>query len=504
MKKNYLFRIFVIVAIALTFAVCESCNKPPISDDGPEELLFEEQILEYFEKDDTVAQVEFDKGYSAYIDFSDGPNDAFPEGSNFKKDLEKIAYLICGNKNEWSIYSLGEKVVKPINDILEQGSFVKRITEPKNDNYAPIPAALDSIVNSKKPSLLITDFEWYKENGEIEEDNYAAPQFTKWMEMGGVIKFYAFSYIEKKSIDKRMFYVVFDSPDGNLIKLFEEKLKENDNFENYDKFVMDNRSNVWTKYEGRKSGLNENLLEVFPENDKIYKGKDLELYIFESYSLDAVYDEFEDSSSNLFTHLYADLASNNAYSLGGLKLNVYDVHDDFEKYTEYRTALRNPIDSIYIDESGTQHCVCNEHEYAYMFYDTTPGTIETVVGKMLPEYKYSPKCNSTVDDVFVIKYEDVFKITPEETHIEIGFTNAFINDSIFRKKFSDKELLRLDICYDNVDYKEDIIDSIFKFNNNSCLSESVLESIKAVRPNGNVIYTYFLKFDPSSSDSDKK
>ena len=496
MKKNYLFRIFVIVAIALTFAVCESCKKKTIEPSGPEELPFDEQILEYFEKDDTVAQVEFEEGYSAYIDFSDGPNDAFPEGSDFKKDLEKIAYLICGNKNEWSIYSLGEKVVKPINDILEEGSFVKRITEPKNDNYAPIPAALDSIVNSKKRSLLITDFEWYKENGEIEEDNYAARQFTEWLEMGGVIKFYAFSYTEKNKIDKRMFYVIFDSSDCKLINLFEEKLKENDNFENYDTFVMDNRSNVWTKYEVGKSGLNDDLTEIFPENNKIYKGKDFELYTFEGYSLDILYNELEDGASNLFTHLYADLASNNAYSIGGLTLNVYDVNDDFVKYTEYRKALRNPIDSTYYDESGKKHCVYNTYEYAYMFYDTTPGE---KVGEMLPDYKYSPKCNPKVDDVFVIKYEDVFKITPEETHVEIGFVDAFIKDSTFRAKFSDKELLRLDVCYDNVDYKEDIIDSIFKFNNNSCLSESVLESIKAVRPNGNVIYTYFLKFDASQN-----
>lgn len=444
---------------------------------------FKDTLKAYLEKDKPSTSGDADK-YSAYFDFSDGMQLAYADNQT-KEVLQGIVQKVTSNSEKFVLFSLADNKITPLpekmttlfNTIMDANSY-------KLQN-APIEKTLEQIVNDNKSALMITDFEEY--TGTMEKAAFATPYFKKWLEAGNDITFFVTDYMENGK-DKHLYYIVFDNPKHNLLKLVEDGMQGKP--QNYKHFLLSTSSYAFTNdypsaIKGgsyRDSSGDDNVSAVIENGDDgsymRFDSLNVEYYPLGQNWADLVTNAKslmeegvpeEDKFSHLLSKLYLDLSKLDSYNITGLDLKVSNIEKDFAAFSNNFLALQN---------KGTE----NEANY----YDES--------GKLLPDYEYKPSAPVEVKDMLVFD-KDLFakslSSTPNKVELAVNLDPKF-NGSMIGAASAD--MLRVDIIITDCEPKYDKLPELFQWTGNDNLFESVKNTLQDMRPTGRIIYSYFIRF----------
>ena len=468
---------------------------------GDEEPSFKEQLYAYLKKDLPVVTISSDK-YAAYFDFS-GVYIAYRDPQT-KETFNGLTQKITSNGN-FNIYKLANSKITELTGKLDPEDQFKQIHNIKEQNqlYAPIKATLEKITEEGRSALLVTDFEEYTKAGGLYTQAYAAPYFKKWLEGGGDITFYVTNYVEK-NLPKHLYYVVFDSNDHELLKLVEQGLEGLS--KNYTRFTL--ATNAYpmsysylsaakggTYHDGQGDDIVSSSVEDGSDNAFfMVDSLRAESYVFNNSWEDIVRNASEMTKENgaevpfthLFRNLFIDLSHSDSYKIKELGVKVYNIQDDFEKYWAYTVAIANKPSVK--KEAGETYVECPDVSAAY--YDETSG-------KLKKEYDYSKEPGQKVEILDMLDFDDeLFKssFNKDSAHAELGiFFHKGFTGNILQQE-NPNALLRIDIVPTEVDICDlDIIDQLFGWSGNDCLSASVKSVLQDMKPIGKPIYSYFVR-----------
>lgn len=536
MKRKILPQLTSFLGLVLLFMM--GCNTDPCKDVAQpiNPLPFGEQVHQYLDRDHNEEGGSIVKGqYSAYFDFSDGMEKAY-----LSLDIrEKVTHVAqMATTNNWKVYGLEENQVKTM-DNWSGSELFNRIAYGRNiRNMAPIEKALMQIVNEKKPSLLVTDFEEYikdeKMNAKgVEKYAYAKPYFENWLRMGGIIKFYAMNFKEG-NLSKKLFFVAFDANDQQLVHDIEHVLQRSGE-KNYAVYLLQTTPyKVFTDYPIGKGGnfARPNGADPLGFEFETFDGLNTEAYhitraswlqaaeVLMSYRTNA-----RENYNGFLSKLYVDLSDTQSVNIERLSLKVSDVTEDFNSFTNHNFAKKfAPAKG----ENGMVELTC---EQAF-FYDEK--------GELLPYYQYNPKSSMDITnecflEINQAQFDQSYRANPKRTEVVIDFGREYSDSTLFsntngdyqllkRSQVKDKlngRVLRVDVCIAEsgvADSNYSQLDNFFNFESypikngqknkrekltNDCISQSVDLALHELQKAGSkeqnrVIYTYFIKDTPQN------
>lgn len=429
-----------------------------------------EVLQAYIEYHTPKSQVE--KGYDAYFDLSDGLLAAYqvPSTSNC---LKSMVNKVTGNRNCKDVFTLKNNEITRSD--LRQTELYNYILQPVSyQKIAPIERSLAQITSENRAALIVTDFEEY-DGGCIQQQNYAKKYFIDWLNRGNRIVFFIFDYNEG-SIQKHLYFTVFDTPDHLLLKETEDALKGNDGVYRTFRLNKDDISfssnypavTVGGAYHDQAGDDIVSLTKEDGEDDcyTIYSGLNAEYYPFQESWPNIVQnvEDAKDPESDYkpaFTHLISGLKAHfdnmTGYDIRKLNIRITDIQGDYDKFAgwyEYKTAGKNTDDN----------------------------------GKVLPEFNYEKGPGSTgdVEDMFVFSGKE----NGNTADIAIDFRPHF-NGTVANMPMGD--LLRVDIVIADCEPRYDLLPSLFEWTGNRSLIEAVKNTLQDQNPTGRVIYTYYIK-----------
>ena len=205
--KNLLFAAMML----LTSSSFTSCG-------SSDETSMPQQIKQYFDKDITLKNA--GNHTSAYFDLSDGVVLAY-KNKDAASFLNATVQKLTSN-DSCQVFSLADDKITPLNlkqtklynKIMDTGSYVQQM--------APIEKTLDKIVRDGKSSLLVTDFEEFTPDRQVQHQSFATRYFTNWLKQGNDITFFVFDFIGERNIPYHLYFIVFD----NKSHQFLNKIKE--------------------------------------------------------------------------------------------------------------------------------------------------------------------------------------------------------------------------------------------------------------------------------------
>lgn len=490
-----------VVAIGVVCALfTTSCNN------GPQDVLpVEAQITQYFQSKIT-ANGTFNKGYSAYFDFSDGMPDAY-RNDKTRDNLKSITQKVTGNG--WDVYGLGDWVIDTLR--MSQTELYAKIIQSKYSAMrAPIEKALNAIIEGNKLSLLVTDFEEYGQNKKLKYQAFATKYLKTWLMRGGCVNFFISHYFEGKQ-PKHLYYIVFDNAQQELTNIIRDALAGRDNTNDF--FCLTaNPTCVATQYATSNIGgnyhnaLGEDLVTAVNETDpRLEKYSNLKGIPAEFYPCGDSWGNIRENAKAmselegndkyyaLLRNLFVDCSNKDSYDVKSFNLKVTNVQKDFELYTVSQAALRNPVDSTRLDD-GSFVIGYESHPDAKFYYN-----LET--GKILDEFVYKTQPITEIYDMFMLR-KDVMQESASRNNMQqeivIDFSDNFhaVNSSI-----SEGDLLRLDVLVDECSIDYDNIARLFSWgpDNHNVINRNLEEAIRnvlqdsEVMPRGKVIYSYFIK-----------
>lgn len=493
MEKSKLFYsgFFALMSSFILSSCC--CNQ---------EASFKEQLVDYLKKDLPVVTVTSDK-YAAYFDFS-GVYLAYQDPQT-AETFNGITQKITADGN-FNIYKLANSEITELTGELKPAQQFQQIHNIKEQNqlYAPIEETLKKIIDEGRSAFLVTDFEEYTKEGGLYRQAYAAPYFKKWLEWGGDITFFVTDYMEG-NLPKHAYYVVFDSNEHNLLKLIQDGLEGKP--QNYTCFTLSANSypmsnNYLTAKQGGtyhdENGEDIVTCSVEDGSDDAFFLLDslrAESYVFSSTWEDIVKNASEQTKENgaivpfshLFRGLFLDLSHSDSYKLKKLGVVIHDIQNDFDKFVAYNVAIKNKpqinkeAGEIYLDFTGV--------EEGEQYYDDN--------GVLKPEFDYSVQKGviSEINDMLDFDndlFESTYKNDPSKTELGVYFHKGF-NGKITQQD-NQNALLRIDIVPTEVDICNlSIIDTLFGWPGNDCLSSSIKSVLQDMKPIGKPIYSYFVR-----------
>lgn len=480
-----------LTGIAAGFMSCSQNENSQASVLIPDNKLMEE----YISFQSTTEP--FNDGFSAYFDFSDGVEYAY-KNPDTKQYLSDIVNQMKDHGTEF--FSLANNKLEPLEGNSEE--IFNKILNPASyrNHAAPIRAALDSIIDSNRPALLVTDYEEY-DGKTIHKSAYARPYFTKWLKAGNDITFLIIDYNERGKA-KKIYFTIFDGKDHKLLNSIKSALGDSDN---YQEFTLANNNITFTSAypgNGTKGGnfhdadLDDAISYVVedPNSDYHYfmsENSYAEFYpilgpqdyyeIYETANSEAYQDKSKPfppySCTHFLRNLYADL-SKLPYNDVELDIKVYNAEDDLYAFDLYNEALANkPGEKGIEDDPYWNADLTLKEEYRYSKADT----------KSLPE----------IVDLFVFDNDPAINPNIEQPagkEIAIAFSDAFDGEIKGSGTADEGILIRIDVVIKSVDDKtKEELEPLFKWGDNNNLSESVRLALQDVRPTDNTIYTYYVK-----------
>ena len=504
--KNFFIRLSMAFVLAITitslFSSCQFIKE--IFGGGPEDVLpTKDQVWNYYSsKLDSVPS--FESGFAAYFDFSDGMSYAYKDEAT-RDNLKGITQKVTGS--DWIVYGMASNRLDTLK--LSQTELYNRITQPRyTEIMAPIEQALISITNNRKRALLVTDFEEYTSNRRIQYQNYAKKYFIKWLKEGGCINFYVTDYRELNQ-NKHLYFAVFDDNEGSLTKVIDAALEgrsknykrfslNNDPVSAENTYTMANRGGNYHDSQGNDNVTNVN--ENDPEYDMYARFDNVEFYpcgdSWANIKKNAVaISEMPgpDKYYALLRGVILNAGNKDSYIVDGYALKVTNVQKDFQLYTDYQSALRNPAD-ITVNADGTKTVDFITHHDSKYYYDP-------VSGEIFPEYVYTPQDCPNVPDMFVLRsdvMEQSRKENPSKTEVAIDFSPNFTGVS---NLVNPEDLLRLDVVIDKVSIDYSRLGELFQWgpDKNREMNNNLLEAVRntlqepELSPEGKIVYTYFIK-----------
>lgn len=465
---------------------------------------FKEQLKQYLRKDLPVTTVSSDK-YAAYFDFTGAMTACSDPATD--STFNGLCQKITGSSELFDIYKLGDAKITPLSgDVRPAAIFANlKSASSKTEYYAPIEETLKKITNEGRGAVLVTDFEEYTKDGQIYRQAYATPYFKKWLANGGDITFYVTDYIEG-NLPKHLYYVVFDYNEHKLLNLVNDGLQGLP--QNYRTFTLTaNAYPITTKYLSASKGgtyhdeTGDDIVSLSNEDGSssgffMVDSLRAESYCFGGSWEDIVKNASDQTKENganipfthLFRNLFIDLSHSDSYKIDELGVKVYDIQDDFDKYIAYFEAIHNkPVvkkanGETYLDFEGSEN--------GKPYYDEESGNLK-------PEFDYSKEPGKKIEILDMLDFdEDLFEDSLEKNPslVELGI--------IFHKGFTGKilqqdnpnALLRIDIVPLEVEICDiAVIDSLFGWPGNDCLSASIKSTLQDMKPIGKPIYSYFVR-----------
>ena len=205
--KNLLFAAMILLASS-SFTSCGSSD----------ETSMPQQIKQYFDKDITLKNA--GNHTSAYFDLSDGVVLAY-KNKDAASFLNATVQKLTSN-DSCQVFSLADDKITPLNlkqtklynKIMDTGSYVQQM--------APIEKTLDKIVRDGKSSLLVTDFEEFTPDRQVQHQSFATRYFTNWLKQGNDITFFVFDFIGERNIPYHLYFIVFDNKSHQFLNNIKE------------------------------------------------------------------------------------------------------------------------------------------------------------------------------------------------------------------------------------------------------------------------------------------
>ncbi|MFZ9236111.1 MAG: hypothetical protein ACO22X_07810 [Algoriphagus sp.] len=433
---------------------------------------------------------------SVYVDFSDGLVQAYSSETN-KKVVDYISQKMVGSSIDW--YGLGKNHngVGKLQYANDRDIYNKVISEASYvDIMAPIEEALKKISASSNDALLITDFEEYTPDGKEQKFAYAKDYFTKWIKAGNSITIYFSQYTEKNkksklSGEKNLYFVLFTYGavnENSLVYKFEKAIEGRSELVGLNKFEINpNPYTVSNDYGGEymtgldtagfaSLGLNSTDFNVGDPSGIILEGGYLNSYFtkklpFESFKfgvdLKFLFENYFQAKTNKKTFtkltapmgLYLNASNNGSFILKNVSVKVSDLTKDFNYY--YKLAN---LDS-------------------------------------LASFKHHSDSVISLAEVLEIDQEifsQGLKDDPKKIELVTKFHKNYVGTAT-----QDPMILRVDVVIDSTE--ENYITQLesFKWNSvinaangvNSSLYESIRNTFQEVKPDGKILYSYYLLFN---------
>ncbi|MBN8547411.1 MAG: hypothetical protein J0L60_14855 [Ignavibacteria bacterium] len=510
MKTNY-YQKLVLISFLIYFAGCNGEEKSKAWEGFNPYSSFGESIVQYHRATQNYSIEKPSDNPKVYIDFSDGLVQAYTSNPANKEIIQAITNKLVSTDAEW--FSLGNSKIEKLN--YSSNELFNKVTNPSayKDNMAPIQEALKQIVELKNDALLVTDFEEYTSDGKEQFENYPKKYFIEWLKAGNSITFFYTDFDEKNAksginTKKHLFFTVFTyglSTDKSLVKKVEDALAGRNATKKFElggtPFILKN------KYDGNESsgiankefkkwvnynfnGLKENgdRFEVIGIN-KVWND-DLEEY---------VKNIIEKENGVFLSNLMLNAEDKSYYSLKSLIVNVYDITENFEKFTKY-SKIKQTVPQFTTDEGKNK------------VWDKSSQTNTLITecyeknsDKIKSDWVFTPAKLTDLlwNEIFELDgqiFKDHLKNDPGNIELKTKFHKNY------KKKNVKKEnaLLRVDIVYDDIEFNstnEKLKDfewqsATQKDKVNNSLLEAIRNTLQdpEINPKGKALYTYYIKF----------
>jgi hypothetical protein len=437
-----------------------------------------------------------------YIDFSAGMHTAFanPEIKNLTGDCFNAILA-----DKFDVYKLVSGEVEPL-EVVNSTDLGQKINDPKEylNKRAPIQKAVEKIVASNNDALLITDFEEFQNDKEVTSTAYLKISFSKWLAKGNSIHFFVANYLEGK-VPKHIYFTVFSYGTPNVQSLL-NKLEPKLALLNT-KFDLSTKSfKLSTAYEGEKTGgifydpqgkseVTKNILDLkdgYVNGGK--KGSNYEFYPLgvNWKTIAELHDSYKEQNqfNDFFRKLLIDLSNEDSYAYGDFEVKVYDLSEDFEQFSKCLEA-KNHKPKLSKGNDGEAKFADNETDPIAIACYSPDGSLKS-------EWKFSPKNPVAQTEVFTLNLP-LFKNTKgddkKKTELGISFDHKFNVKNIQNPQ----GLLRVDLVLKSAEpnLSNPILDQ-FKWINvsgvpNTALRESIVNTLQDLKPENQVIYSYYIK-----------
>ncbi len=417
-----------------------------------------------------------DDNFALYFDMSDGVDYAYKQ-KEYKQILEDVIDKLSEDKNNF--YALANGKIDTLN--LKGSKLFNYLTDSRNYNNvaAPIGNTLQEIVKNKRPALLATDFEEYKDE-KIQKNAYAKEYFIKWLKMGYNIVFYKWQYKEKSN-DKYMFLAVFDDNAGTL----NSKIKQVIGGE-LESFTLGSRDYAYptqNKYISFKQGGNYHN----------HQGKDIVTAVLEGGGADdyICYSKPKATAEGkgLFTPLdnlvgtYAEY-----YPIGVSWQNAIENSKRMqEQGVRKDDRFKNFLSELYINfEDQDGYKIENIEIRVFDMQET----MKAIDAKKFNEIEKINK--PEINEMFVVGMENSEELEGYN-HVFVNFHKRF--DGTFIEDKNSSNLLRANIVISKATPNTDKAKEFFNLQTDPSLFNSIKNTLEesSSNPEGRIVYTYYLK-----------
>ena len=506
MNKLFTFRLgrcFPVVSFVVA-ALMSSCNTNNVEPNP-------DNILAYYAKD--AQRMEKNDKWSAYFDFS-GVYIAYNDPQT-AQTFNGITQKVTGSLDRYDLYSLANEKIEKFDaqKLYAAANIFAQLHNPEAQGqlYAPIEKTLKKIVAENRSALLVTDYEEYTPGHQIYQQAYATPYFEEWLKRGKNITFFVTDYKEG-SLDKHLYYTVFDDESHALLKEIEDGLHGKPM--NYKKFTLSMHDYTVGPMPGGTSGAyagpcaggtyhdqnGDDVVTSSEENGKAdgfnrLFGARAELYTFNE-DWEAIVQNAREMQEaeipvpyrfrHLFQNVYADFSNVDSYRINSLSVRMTDIEKDFEMYCNYLAALSHKP-QVTIVEGEKQVDIPNESSE---FYDEQ--------GKLKPEYDYSLNGGNVRDIIGVVQFDqDLYcksfaASRGKKAELAINLNPQFSGTIAGEEEPSG--LYRIDVVVNNATPNlGGQIDELFSWTGNNCLSSAVRNVLQHCNPVGSCVYSYFIR-----------
>ncbi len=501
MKKKIYFA--VLLSLVLLVNACKKGHCPAdMMLDYPQVIKAYHQNVT--KKDNFVNQ---ETKFAVYLDYSSSMKTAFAD----KKTLDFYEMFINSLKiSTVDFYEVDKNNVTEIKN-LNKNELYKKVKDVARFSgiNAPLHQAMQLIMTNKCEAVFITDGELW-DNGE-KDDPWAREEFELWLTNGNLIDFYVTDHIDEGK-QKHVFYMFF---------IPKNKIDDTQNISNQFKFYLDNsltaKELVYSKfsfsnnaikltqeYKTQKSGglnpnailneetyINEGLNYSFEYIDIMMRWKDIVKYI--QFATNDMGQPLKNGEP-LINQLFVETTNLEFYKIEELGIKVYDAKNDVDKLKAIYEALQNPPsfvkdaeDKIVLDADNKPMLDCPGQTDAY-----------STTGELILDTNFVSNNLTEINDLFVFDNEAFMNNFKQQGRGEIVIK---ISENFDGSQISETQenLFKIDIYLKKVTpYVEN--PNLAKFiwqgkqvESNKSIYNSILGALNAANPQGQVIYTFYIK-----------
>ena len=449
-----------------------------------EDMDMPQQIKPYFDKDITLQNSTGD--CSAYFDLSDGVVLAYKNqgaASFLNATVQRLT-----SSDSCHVYSLAEDKITPLE--LKQTGLYNKIMDAKSyvQQMAPIEKTLDKIVKEGKSSLLVTDFEEFTPDHQVQHQSFATRYFTNWLKQGNDITFFVFNFTGEKNIPYHLYFIVFDNKNHQFLNQIKETVTGVSGYQEF--HLSTDAYSVTTQYPSASQGGNYHdattgedlvtgVLEDGSKDAYTSYGKNARLEYYPlgvswedawKNSQEATQAGFNPRYTDLFRNLFFDFSNQDSYIIKQLDVKVSDVTEDFMRFYQCQKAMA-------------------DKEKSSEYYDEN--------GKLLADYDYkkaavqSPEIKDLVCIDQNLFSQSMARSGGKKAEIGIVFSPHFKGKVIGGNT---GDLYRIDVTIaDSEPNISSRLDDLFSWGANNNLRDAIRNTLQNLNPKGTVIYTYFVK-----------